>query len=785
MNKQNTSTHRIAGQRKRNRHEIEIETNQQISHRGNRRTHNSLIQNNDHGTSTIENQYGTIKFDSSSDYSDSFQASTIKLRSNQSFNKPKIEISKNSSTRRQSSVNSHKNAHRSNYHNNENRFKDNTNSPDNDFQKENEPAIVIQERRKVKRKVPVRTDNSGIVSQSRKIRGVSVSRTPKSSSIQDEDHMTDKRVVKLNRKKFQLQLSSPFTFDHFYIQNNPQPLDGTLVSQLNGNHNESNIVPDEVLQYVQPIDQFIPGPTAPCQERHQHKNSKSSANRVNHLLSTLFLDNNDTSLQFFTLDFGTSYVSSIEDYEELKIQNLSFYSPNFYIFDIVPGQLVENLKQPNVISQVLRIIFDNRSPLEDRNGFNLTNVMNPDDSEVKYVTLNDIVYIDCISPTAFFDFQFGEKDKEILPDKFHLFVWHNLGIPSLPIARNIEKAIKFLDPEYMSNVAQYIFLWLYYYPEDFSEDSNCSDLVLKMTKKLVTKNTDLVLCQAAIIRALVQALKTKTKTPEEFCLKLPPPNMRTFLKFSDLMDLDIEPEVIVNHFTFIDIEMIHQLRQKDFVHDNWKQNSELSPNINRLIERFNEVSAFIATSILIDNEQQRAKAISFWIDAMNIARKNRNYHLLSEIDAALSCLPIKRLKNTWKLVDVRSLEIYQNLRNFFDIKENKVEMMENPEVTVPFVGLFLAELSQTFDDEPAKKQLNSGGDGYNLSLQRKYFNIIEKIFLDWGLNLRFDLDTKLLEECRVLSRRARKPTDLILPSINFEPPRPNEKRFIEDYLKKY
>lgn len=783
MNTLNTTPRRSSSaQRKRKKHEIEV--GQQNSLHTNHHNNNSELKQNGNRISSVENRRQLIKFNSSSDSSDSFQNNTLKLRNNQSFNnKSRIEIVKKSSARRQASVNSHKNVQRStNHYNNENHLKN------NDYdQKEDERSVIISERRKVKRKVPVQRDSLSIIHQPKRVRGVSVSRNLK-SSMQEEDQeleLESKSILKSNKKKCQLQFSLPFTFDHFYIQSNPQPLDGILVSKLNGVQNKSNVVQDDVLQYVQPIDQFIPGPTAPFQDRHQNKSQKVPISKVNNFLSSLFLENDDTSLQFFTLDFGTSYVSSIEDEDELEIKNSAKYYPNFYIFDTVSEQLVENLKQPNVIAQVLRIIFDNRSPLHDKNGFNLTTIMNPDESEVKYVTLNDITYIDCISPSAFFDFQFGEKVTEILPDKFHLFVWHNLGIPSLPIARNIEKVLKLLDPERMSNVAQYIFLWLYYYPEDFYDDVNCSDLILKMTKKLVNKNTDLVLCQAAIIRALVQALKTKTRTPDEFCLKLPSPNMRSVLKNTDLMDLDIDFEVLVNHFTYIDIEMMHQLKQKDFVHDNWKQRPDLSPNINKLIDRFNEVSSFIAASILIDNDQQRANAISFWINVMDTSRKMKNYHLVSEIDAALSCLPIKRLKNTWKLIDIQILDKYQNLRNFFDKKENKIEMMESPEITMPFIGLFLAELSQSFDDEPTKKPLPSGGDGYNLSLHRKYFNIIEKIFLDWGMNLRFDLDTKLLEECRVLSGRARKPADLILPSVNFEPPRPNEKRFLEDYLKKY
>ena len=619
----------------------------------------------------------------------------------------------------------------------------------------------------------------------KKVRGDSVGRKFKARSIKPEnsDISYIKRSPKINTMSDKLQMEESLTLDHYYIQPKPQPLLGELVSLLNGTKNKSNIKKEEELQYVTPY-RFIPGPTAPRQNRHNHKRNKYEAgsNKQDINIGDLFLDD-DTELRFFTLDFGTNYVESIEDEITLYENAISLFSPNFFSLEFIPSHLVEKLRQQEVVTQVLRMIFDSRVPPKKSNGFNLTNVMVPNENEVKYYTVNKIVYIDCISPSAFFDFKFGKNATEQVPDRFHLFVWHNLGIPPLPMAKNVVKALKSLPPENMSNIAQYVFLWLYYYPQDFYDDINCSELLLKMTKKMVNKNTDLVLCQAAIIRALVLSLKNKTHSPEEFRLKYPSPNMKNNIHFNDLMDLEIDPNVLVNHFTYIDIEMLHKLNRIEFVHDNWKTRPDLSPNVNAMIERFNEISSFIASSILVDDLKQRAKIIMYWIRVMEISYKIKNYHLIAEIDAALNCLPIKRLKSTWKSINQSSKEKYEKFRNFFDNKKYKDEMIESPEITMPFIGLFLSELSHVFDEEPLKKPLSFGSEGYNMGFHRKCFSIIENLFIDWGIGLRFELDTKLLEECRVLSGRARRSEDLIIPSVNFESPRPNEKKFIESYLR--
>ncbi|OHT17539.1 hypothetical protein TRFO_02595 [Tritrichomonas foetus] len=734
----------------------------------NRNSENSHSGN--HSISRVDHRQIGADIDSSSDS----ESPRKKIKSrvlNQNLAATTIEITKTSSSRRQHSVSSHKNSRRVEDSNHQN---SNSNANSN--------SVTI-ERRRVKRRVPIQEGNS-TSSASHKIRGESVSRSSKSRSIVHEEKLLVVKRSPKSKNNCPLKFSTTLTVDHYYIQRNPQPLDGKLVSELNGSINKSSIKLDEELQYVVPYN-FIPGPTAPKQPGHDHRRTKSasSVSKTSNLLADLFLDD-DCSLQFFSLDFGTSYVTSLEDDDPLSDNTLVSYSPNFFTFEAVPAPLVEKLRQQEIVNQVLRIVYDNRAPLQDYNGFNLTNVMIPDENEVKYLTMNKIVYIDCISPSSFFDFRFGPKVTENLPDKFHLFVWHNLGIPPLPIAKNVEKALKNLDPQYMSHIAQYIFLWLYYYPEDFYDSPNCADIILKMTKKMVTKNTNLVLCQAAIIRALVLALKNKTNAIEEFSPKLPSPNMRGVLQITDLMELNVDPSVLANHFMYIDLEMMHKLQRREFVHDNWKTRPELSTNINSMIERFNEVSAFIATTILVDSERQRVKFITFWINVMDTARKNKNYHLLAEIDAALNCLPIRRLKSSWKQVNQHILEKYNQLKNFFNNKDFKNEMIESPEITMPFLGLFLSELSQTFDDEPLKRPLPSGSDGYNMGLHRKYYSIVENIFADWGTDLRFELDIKLLEECRVLSGRARRPEDLILPSINFESVRPNEKRFLDEYLKK-
>lgn len=749
-----------------------------ISYRKTKKNSNSIIVKNRSLQALKDNQNSL----NSSESSDQISLVQNKSKTRQNKNTPKngsIKVRKSAHTRRHASVKLHKNVKNNQAQSSLQEFPgNNENSADETNQTLIENTEIINISTIEKRKIKRRSVNPSQSPQSKRSRVISGSHAFKSMNFDDEPNLSFTQRINHPANKMSLTFSPPVGVDYYFIETQPQPLVGKLISKINGIQSKFEFKQDERLQYVQPIHQFIPGPTASNHNKPSHKTSKTPKKES----FVIEKDDFDDFIHFSPLDFGTNYISSIDDNSPLITNKTSSYSPNFYTFNIVPSYLIEKLKQNEIVRQVIRILYDNREPLMNLKGFNLTNCLKPNDNDITYLTSGNSVYIDLISPAAFYDFRFGDKITAILPDKFHLFVWHNLGIPSALIAKNLEIILRFLNTEQMMNVIQYVFLWLYYYPDDFSETIETSNIIQKLMKKLVSRNSDLVLCQAAIIRAIVHALKTKAFPSDFFCIKCLSPNLKTLYQITDLMELNIDPSVIVDHFTYIDIEMLKSIKTREFVRDNWKQKSEMSPNINKIIDRFNEVSSFIATSILVDNEEFRARIISFWIQAMNFARNNRNYHLLAEIDAALSCLPIKRLKSTWKRVDQRYLTMYKSLNNFFDRKESKIEMMESPKITMPFIGLFLIELSQFFDD-PKMKSLPSGEEGYNLSLHRKYYNIVNKIFLDWGNDLRFNLDIKLLEECKVLSGRAKSPQDLILPSIGFESPRPNEKRFIEEYLK--
>lgn len=179
---------------------------------------------------------------------------------------------------------------------------------------------------------------------------------------------------------------------------------------------------------------------------------------------------------------------------------------------------------------------------------------------------------------------------------------------------------------------------------------------------------------------------------------------------------------------------------------------------------------------------------------MYYARKVHNYHLLAIIDAGLSCLPVKRLKNSWRLVNDNALLAFNRLHNFFKNDQNQREMLADPKNSIPFIGIFLSQLA-SIDIDSTKvlmKDYTAQNDNsndpsqnvraYNLNVQRKCFHIIDQIFDPWGIEIEFELDEKILKECKKLTGKAKHPKDLIMPSISFEPLRNDETEVFSDFL---
>jgi hypothetical protein len=84
----------------------------------------------------------------------------------------------------------------------------------------------------------------------------------------------------------------------------------------------------------------------------------------------------------------------------------------------------------------------------------------------------------------------------------------------------------------------------------------------------------------------------------------------------------------------------------------------MCPHVTHLINRFNELSLWVATVILMfPKTVERTAAILKFIKIAEHLDQLSNYHTLSAVIAGLNLAPISRIKHSWLGVDKASKEV--------------------------------------------------------------------------------------------------------------------------------
>ena len=638
--------------------------------------------------------------------------------------------------------------------------------------------------------------------------------------VRTPDNSSHRNRSSSGEKKQTLSLTNVVSVDYYFNEEYPQPFTGSLVNKVNGRTSKINLKQDELLQYVKPV---ILGPTY-CTRRgmssassdislastyskssklsrqssqndhhsvgilssSHEKRSRSVSQKSDLLFSKLFAD--DDPVTSFNFDFATAYTL---EHEDLIIDEKGALNNFPSIEDIEAHKIDFSDDQKTVIAALTSIFHSEEIPQEYPS---LTKTVSPYKNDIVISNSRRVKSIEKISATSFFEFRFGSDITEFAPDRLHVFTWHNLGIPASQIAKNLlyyfgslREAANVRAP--IRAISQYIVLWIKYFPDDFGPKSVSAELVLQLLKNMASRSKASI-SFINIIGSLIVDIHNSSIKPEEIYEPLKQPIYKEITKVNNLINLSLDPYIVANHFAHIDLQYIHILQRSEFVNNKWNTEISLSnpnetPLFHNLLGRFNETVSFIASSILVDSEKRRARNISYWIKMMYYARRVHNYNLLAIIDAGLSCFPIKRLKNSWRLVNDNALIAFNRLHNFFKKGENQNEMIADPRNTIPFIGIFLAQLSQVNLDDTKTTLRNVHGAAYNLDVQRKCLNIVDQIFYPWGSDIELEIDEKILHECIKLTGKARQPKDLILPSISYEPARNDEKDIISEYITRF
>jgi len=181
---------------------------------------------------------------------------------------------------------------------------------------------------------------------------------------------------------------------------------------------------------------------------------------------------------------------------------------------------------------------------------------------------------------------------------------------------------------------------------------------------------------------------------------------------------DLEPDDVADQLTLIEWEMYKEVEDGEFLHLNWKKDDakkkRLAPNVINLVERFNSVSYWVATEIVMQTDlKTRIQVLKKFIGVAERMKAIGNFNGVMEIIGGLNQLAVQRLKETWAQMPARLMTVVEELNNLMSNMQNykayraALGIIKPP--ILPYLGVYLRDI--IFIDEGNPNYLGDKKDG--------------------------------------------------------------------------
>ncbi|KAI5290225.1 hypothetical protein KEM52_000528 [Ascosphaera acerosa] len=205
--------------------------------------------------------------------------------------------------------------------------------------------------------------------------------------------------------------------------------------------------------------------------------------------------------------------------------------------------------------------------------------------------------------------------------------------------------------------------------------------------------------------------------------------------------LDINPEEMARQLSLIEIKLYTRIKPTECLNKTWTKKSRnpddtdlYAPNIKAMIKHSNQLTNWVAETILRQNDvKRRVAVIKFFTNVADRCGKMNNYSSLMTIISALATAPIDRLGRTWYQVSARTMAILERMRTLMQTTKNFALYRQtlhnvNPPC-IPFLGIYLTDLIFTEDGIASRPDVPSAPDvkWINFSKWRKTAAVIQEI----------------------------------------------------------
>jgi len=170
---------------------------------------------------------------------------------------------------------------------------------------------------------------------------------------------------------------------------------------------------------------------------------------------------------------------------------------------------------------------------------------------------------------------------------------------------------------------------------------------------------------------------------------------------------DVDEEELARQLTLIEFEYIYKIRTPEFLHQSWSRPKlkHRSPHILSMIRRFNVVSDWVGTQIVIASKlRQRAQVLTKLIGIAEHLRKLQNYNTLMAFVAVFNSSAIHRLKHTLSELPQKAMDTLTELKRLMRpddaYLQYRLELEQCLPPCVPYIGLYLTELTHAEDGQP-------------------------------------------------------------------------------------
>ena len=291
------------------------------------------------------------------------------------------------------------------------------------------------------------------------------------------------------------------------------------------------------------------------------------------------------------------------------------------------------------------------------------------------------------------------------------------------------EALKVFRIKFMNVVIK----WIEKHGVDFDDTSLMKVsrfLDAKLAEGVVSSTTHKKIAQ--LIRHKIERTTKKVLHNQDFLA--PPPVVSPGL--DELHELDItfiDPLEIARQITLLDEQAFKSIAPSECMNQSWNKPAicnEVSPNIIKMITRFNSTSTWSARLLVSEpNIRKRKSILTRIIKIAARLRELNNYHSLMAMIAALESAHVTRMKKTWDSVDSAYIKQFLELKAIMSAESSykayrTIIKTDDPPV-IPYIGVYLADLTFIEDGNPSKIQDDSMGELINFAKMRLLDGIIQ------------------------------------------------------------